>query len=65
MHSNDYLYGEDVEVPEFQSYIIMRRIELLREHLDKLLMAHYTERDENRIQAVIKAIKWHQHIDKD
>ena len=64
MHSNQYLYNTD-EVPEFPREVIVRRIELLREHLDELLEAHYIDRDDAKIEAVLKAIKWHQLIGKD
>lgn len=54
--SNDYLYGENIEVPEIDNYVIARRIELLKEHLEDLIEVYYMDRDTERIRAVLKAI---------
>ena len=53
--SNDYLYGEDVDVPLLDAEVVMRRIALLSEHLEELYRPHYTKRDEARIRDVTKA----------
>jgi len=39
--TNEYLYGKDIDVPEIPEDIIMRRIELLKEHLEELLEHSY------------------------
>ena len=65
-HSNDYLYGEGVDVPDIDSYVIMRRIELLKEHLEDLIEVYYMDRDTERIRAVVKAIDfWTSFHNKD
>ena len=55
MRSNEYIYGEGVEVPEVPAEVIMRRLEALDEHLDELMKVHYMDRDPHRIEAVLKA----------
>ncbi len=64
-HSNEYLYGEDAEVPLLDSEVIMRRIELLKEHRCELYELHYTERDETRIRAVVKAISYWENMQRE
>ncbi len=60
MKTNKYLYGEDAEVEELPADIIMRRVEILEEHLTELYTVHYMDRDYERIRAVDKALKfWH------
>lgn len=56
MLSNEYLYGKEVEIPDISADVIMRRIELLNEHLSELLDVHYVNREISRIMAVEKAI---------
>ena len=56
LKSNEYLYGSDVEVPEFPQDVIMRRIELLNDNLRELLEHSYYTRDNDRVAAVLKAI---------
>ena len=51
----EYLYGENVEVPDIPAEVILRRIELLDNHLEKLLEVHSLERDGARCNAVIRA----------
>lgn len=65
MLNNEYLYGEDVEVPDVPQEIIMRRVELLKEHLEVLLDHSVYMRDGQRCNAVIKAIKFWEDINKD
>jgi len=64
MKSNSRLFGEDVEVPEFDELILIRRIELLQDNLADLLGVHYMERDDKRIREIGKAIHWHQQINR-
>jgi len=56
MKNNSYLYGEDVEVPEIPEYVIMRRVELLKDNLESLYKLSYLERDTERIREVNNAI---------
>ena len=58
----EYLYGTDVEVPEIPQEIIVRRIELLKEHLGELLEHSFYTRDNKRVNAVLKAIKFWEDI---
>ena len=64
MKSNSRLFGEDVEVPEFDELILIRRIELLKDNLAELLEVHYMERDTKRVREICKAIHWHQQINR-
>ena len=65
MHNNEYLYGEDVEVPLLDAEVIMRRIALLKDHLEELYKPHYTKRDEARIRDVTKAVDYWQKMQKE
>ena len=51
----EYLYGEDVEVPDIPSEIIMRRVEILSDHLTELLEVPLEHRDNARANAVLRA----------
>ena len=64
MKDNSYLYGEDAEVPEIPADIIVRRVEVLKDHLADLLDHSYHTRDNNRVSAVIKAIDFWESINK-
>ncbi len=64
-HSNEYLYGEDIEVPALDAEVIMRRIELLKENREELYELHYTKRDEMRIRAIVKAINYWERMQKE
>jgi len=57
-HSNAYLYGEDIEVPEIPADIIARRLAALADNLEELLNHSYYDRDQARVNAVLKAIKF-------
>lgn len=61
MHKNEWLYGT-VDVPEIDNYVIARRIEILKEHLDDLIEVYYMDRDSERIRAVLKAIDFWSNI---
>jgi len=56
MKETEYLYGENVNVPEIPYGVINQRIALLNKHLTELLSVHYTKRDAKRVSAVVKAI---------
>ena len=59
--NNCWLYGEDVKVPTIPEEVADKRIELLHEHLERLLEVGYTDRDNMRINEIIKAKKfWNQ-----
>ncbi len=64
-HSNEYLYGEDIEVPALDAEVVMRRIELLKENREELYELHYTKRDEMRIRAIVKAINYWERMQKE
>jgi len=51
----EYLYGKDVDVPNIPADVIMRRIELLDDHILELFKAPIIDRDGARLNAVIKA----------
>ncbi len=63
--TNKYLYGSDVEVPSLDAEVIMRRIELLSDHLSELLEHSYHTRDGERVDAVLKAINFWQKMIKE
>jgi len=65
MLANEYLYGEEVEVPEIPQEVVVRRLELLKEHLAELLDHTYYDRDAARCNAVLKAIKFWENINKE
>ena len=54
---NEYLYGVE-DVPSIPADIIMRRLELLKDNLEELLEHSYYIRDNDRVRAVLKAIKY-------
>lgn len=56
MHTDEWLYGQDVVVPEIPAYVITRRIELLKEHLEELLEVPYKKREFERVRDVLKAL---------
>ena len=62
MHNNEYLYGKDVEIPQLDTNVIMRRIELLSNNLSELLEHSYYTRDTRRVDAVLKAMKYWQDM---
>lgn len=57
MKDNLYLYNTD-DVPVIPAHVIMRRIELLDEHLGELLEVPYMQRDLKKIRDVERAIKF-------
>jgi len=64
MKTNNYLYGKEIEVPEIPNDIVMRRVELLKEHLSELLDQSYHTRDACRVSRVLKAIDFWTRIQK-
>jgi len=62
MKTNEYLYGENVNVPEIPNGIIEQRVELLKANLEKLLEHSYHTRDNNRVTATFDAIKFWENI---
>ena len=62
MQTVEYLYGEGAEVPDIPAEVIARRLEILKEHLSKLLDHSYHTRDGNRVNDVLKAIKFWETI---
>ena len=54
---NVYLYGEVIP-PQIPQEIITKRIEILNINLHKLLNENYKDRDYQRIDAIMKAIKF-------
>ena len=65
MKTNHFLYGKDVEIPDIPEDIVMRRVELLKEHQDILLAVDPMERETYRLHSVGKAISYWQNINKD
>ena len=63
--TNEYLYGKDVEVPLLDSEVVMRRIELLKEHREELYKPHYSKRDEAHIRDVSNAISHWENMQKE
>ena len=64
-YSDEYLYGEDAEVPSIPSDIIVRRVELLRDNLEELLDQSYYIRDLERVSAVVRSIDFWEKMNKD
>ena len=65
MTKHEYLYGKDAEVPSIPADIIMRRVELLNDHLEELLDVPFYKRDGKRVNAVIKAKEFWLKINED
>ena len=63
MRTNEFLYGKDVEVPEIDRMIIIRRIELLKDNLAELLEVSYSKRDTERVAAVLKAVSFWENME--
>ena len=57
MISNKELYDTE-NVPQVPVEICDKRIEILKEHMAKLLNVHYMHQDNNTINEVEKAIKF-------
>ena len=62
MKTNEHLYGTEIDVPEIPADIVMRRIELLKEHLAELLDHSYYTRDGKRCNDVMSAISFWEKI---
>ncbi len=62
MSVQEYLYGEDIEIPAIPQEIIMRRIEILKDHLTEQLEHSYYTRDNSRVSAILKAISFWENI---
>jgi hypothetical protein len=58
---NEYLYGVE-DVPSIPNDIIMRRLELLKDNLEELLEHSYHNRDDDRVRAVLKAIRYWENV---
>ena len=61
MKTNNYLYGIE-DIPEVPEYVIMRRVEILRDNLQVILDESFQTRDGNRANAIIKAISFWSNI---
>ena len=64
MTKNKYLYG-DVDVPEIDALVVARRIELLDDHLTEVMNVPPLERNQNKANAIIKAISFWSSINKE
>ena len=67
MLTDEYLYGKEVEVPVIPEYVIMRRVELLKDHLSELLDQSFNNRsyeDQIKIGRVLRAIDFWDGISK-
>jgi len=62
----EYLYGKSniLKIDKVPEKLIKQRIKILNEHLSEMLDVHYTKRDTNRINAVLKAISFWKNINK-
>ena len=61
-HSNDYLYGEGVEIPDIPADVIARRLAALSDNLEEILNHSYYTRDQTRVNAILKALKFWETI---
>jgi len=64
MHSNAYLYGEGVEVPEIDPYVIIRRLELLDDSLTDVNAVNIKDRDYEKRNEILEAIQFWENINK-
>ena len=58
---NIYLYGTN-DVPEIPAEVVMRRLELLKENLSVLLENTWDKRDNQHVNAILKAINYWENI---
>ena len=63
MHSKEYLYG-DAEVEPIPEELIVRRVEVLKEHLSELMVVPMMERDTKRYTAVLSAIDFWEKLNE-
>ena len=64
MKSTEFLYGDETP-PDIPEDIIMRRVEILKEHRDSLLEVDPMERETYRINSISKALNFWSSINKD
>ena len=67
MKTNSRLFGEGVEVPQFDEFVLMQRKTLLEDRLHKLRDMHYTKRTadiEANMREIHEAIKWTENINE-
>ena len=64
MRDNAYLYGEDVEVPELDTHMVMRRVELLKENRALLYEVHYSKRNNEKIREIDNAISFWEKLSR-
>jgi len=64
LSKQEYLYGKGAEVDGIPAEIIMRRVATLEENMEELYKVHYMHRDEARIRAVDKAIRFWRNINE-
>ena len=57
MTKTEYLYGTE-EVPMIPEEIIEKRISILNKNLEKLLKVSYMEREQERVNKILKAINF-------
>ena len=62
--TNEYLYGEGVEVPLIPQEIVEARVIALQKHLSKLLDHSYYTRNGKRCNDIIHAISFWENINK-
>ncbi len=62
MTQGEYLYGKDSEVKPISKKEVNIRIKALKKHLDELFEVPFMSRDGARCNAVIRAIKFWEHI---
>lgn len=58
MNKQEYLYGKDVSVPKIPEEVANERLRLLDKNLHDLLDVGYLKRDNLRVNAVMKAMKF-------
>lgn len=56
LNKQEYLYGQNIIVPLVPIEVANERIRLLNKNLNQLLEVNYRERDNIRVNAVMKAI---------
>ena len=67
MKTNSRLFGKDVEVPQFDEWVLMQRRSLLEDRLHELRDIHYTKRTsdiEANMREIHEAIKWTENINE-
>jgi len=61
-YSNEYIYGKDVDILEIPRHIVLDRLEKIETQIEEVQEVHYSKRDQERKQILLKARKFWENI---